>query len=177
MNARHCLFFLLTALTLSCQPGEPGPGGVALHLITSPANLGANATALDSVPITLASDAFIRYDQIERYSANTYTFRLKAGVADQLRKLSKEVPLSGKPFAVVVDRTVVYYGLFWNPYSSFNAVYPRITLDADSLSRSTSSIDLPVDFRTPFPGGVARQDLRNDARLLNRLRRDNKLMP
>ncbi len=169
---------------LACQsvgtqsPDGPTPQsqqGVALYLVTSPVNLGADATALDKTPLTLAENALISYDEIESYSADTHTFRFKKKVIEQLTDLSKQVPLPGQPFGLAVDGNVVYYGLFWSPISSFSASYPYIDLSPDSLSSGADFIDLTVSLRTPTPYGSSRPDLRNDTRLLTRLRQDSKL--
>lgn len=187
MKACRYLALILTVLLLACQTanreqsGEPTPQrGVAIYLIENPIDLYKDATALDNATVSLAEEPFINYDQIVSYSQNSYTLSLKEESVEHLQEISKNLPLQGIPFALVVDGNVVYYGLFWNPISSFTASYPYIVLSSGNLTIAQTSkmIELQIEFRTRTsypPGAIIRTDLRNDPRLLDRLRKDNKL--
>lgn len=184
MKACRYVALILTVLLLACQTanreqsGEPTPQkGVAIYLIENPIDLVADPTALDKISPKLEKEPIINYNQIKTYSPNSYTFTFRSEVIKRLKEVGEELPLVGKPFALVVDGSVVYYGLFFNPISSYGSGYPFITLFDDSLSKEPVSdqIVMQVDFRKPYPGGPARLDLRNDARLLDRLKQDNKL--
>jgi len=183
---KTCQYFilLLAILLLACQATnkqksvEPTPlKGVAIYLIATPIDLVADPTALDKISPNLEREPIINYNQITAYSPNSYTFTFTSEVVERLKEVSKELPLVSRPFALVADGSVVYYGLFFNPLSSYGSGYPFITLFDDSLSKKPVSeqIVMQVDFRKPYPGGPTRPDLRNDPRLLDRLRKDNKL--
>ena len=170
---------LLTGLLISCHSSDVQPtdqqsidqkSGVALYLITSPASLGTDPAALDKATITLSENAMISYDEIESYSASTYTFQVKVAASDKLKGLSTAIPLIGKPFALVVDGTPAYYGYFWNPISSFASIYPTITIDKTSDNKT-----LAVELMKFGLGSPTLADPRNDSRLLNRLKQDKKL--
>ena len=175
---------MLSVLLLSCQTAnrkqssEPTPQmGVAIYLVTTPIDLVADPTALDKISPMLEKEPIINYNQIKTYSPNSYTFTFKSEVVERLKGVSEELPLEGRPFALVADGSVVYYGLFFNPISSYGSGYPFITLYSDSLNNNqvADQIKMQVAFRKPYPGGPARPDLRNDPRLLDRLKQDNKI--
>jgi hypothetical protein len=178
---RHYFYLLifLSGLVVACHSSNLQPvdqqqldqkSGVALYLITSPANLGNDPAALDRAAVSLSESPFINYNEIESYTTSTYTFQVKDAAAEKLKGLSLTIPLAGKPFALVVDGTPAYYGYFWNPISSFSSIYPIITLD-----RTSDSKTLLVSLMKFGPSGPVVTDPRNDSRLLNRLKQDNKL--
>lgn len=104
MKAHIYVIFALFELITACQSSPVDPGNdLALYLVMTPVNLGLDAQALDKTSLTLANEPFIRYDQIEGYTADTYTFQVNESVINQLTKLSSDSPLAGKPFALVVD--------------------------------------------------------------------------
>lgn len=184
MKIYQCFILLLASLLLACQSaskqksGEPTPQkGVAIYLIATPVDLIADPVALDKAPLDLEKEPIINYGQIKSYSPSSHTFIFKSEVVKKLREISEELPLVGRPYALVADGSVVYYGLFFNPLSSYGSGYPFITLYNDSLDKKPvfEQITMQVDFRKPYPGGPARLDLRNDPRLLDRLKQDNKL--
>ena len=184
MKPFYYLFVSLTGLLLSCDPSSPSPdgstptkNGVAIYLISSPIDLSTNATALDKAQLTLSTESLISYEEIKSYAADAHILKVQPAAIDRLKELSGNIPLSGKPFAVVVDGNVVYTGLLWNPISSFSAAYPFIVLDKTEINGTSAFAqgELKIEFRTPPPGGATRADLRNDSRLLDRLKQDNKL--
>lgn len=173
------LVVFLTGLMFAChssnlqpvdQPSLDQKSGVALYLVTSPANLGNDPAALDRATVSLSESPLIDYDEIESYTAGTYSFQIKDAAADKLTGLSTTIPLAGRPFALVVDGMLMYYGYFWNPVSSFSSIYPIIALDKTSDNKT-----LLVYLMKLAPGGSIVADPRNDSRLLNRLKQDNKL--
>lgn len=173
------LVMFLTGLMVACHSSNLQPvdqstldqkSGVAFYLITSPANLGNDPAALDKATVSLSESPLIDYNEIESYTADTYTFQVKDAAANRLKGLSTTIPLTGKPFALMVDGTLIYYGYFWNPISSLTSIYPIIGLDKTSDNKT-----LLVYLMKLAPGGPAVADLRNDSRLLNRLKQDNKL--
>jgi len=124
----QCFILLFAGLLLACQSTnkrksvEPTPQkGVAIYLIETPIDLYKDATALDNATVSLAEEPFINYDQIVSYSQNSYILSLKEESVEHLQEISKNLPLQGIPFALIVEGNVVYYGLFWNPISSFTA--------------------------------------------------------
>ena len=178
---RSYLYLLgcLTSLVMAChsanlQPTPPSPldqkSGVAFYLLTAPANLGPDPAAVDPATVRLEESPFINYSQIEGYTSNTYTFQVNDEAANTLNELSTSIPLAGKPFAVVVDGTVSYYGYLWNPISSLSSRYPIIGLDKTADHKT-----LVVSVMQLAPGSPALVDSRNDVRLLKRLAADNKL--
>ncbi len=169
------LLMVLPVFLTGCKkaPEPSATGGVSIHLVTSPAM--TNYTALDNATVLVANDPLITYDDIESYAPATYILRLKPSAIPKLQTIAGDIPLSGKPFALVVDGRVLYYGVFFSPISSLSAAYPFITLDKNALSGSSSSINFIVGFRNSVPLTPERPDLRNAGLLLDRLRSDNKL--
>jgi len=68
--------------------------------------------------IEIADQPVIAVDDIITYNAQTHEIKLTASAYEHISQL--EVPVSGKSFAVCVDRQPIYWGAFWTPISSLS---------------------------------------------------------
>jgi hypothetical protein len=112
---------------------------------------------------TIRDSALILYDEILSYNPQTYEFVVQAGVTERLKEYSA--------FAVTVDREVIYTGYFWTSISSRSVEW--VVIDLIFSGKNTLRVQLG------YPGlleGFTIPDKRNDSRILDVLKRDNKLV-
>lgn len=126
---------------------------------------------IDESKIVLQSKPIVAYKDIIGYDAKTCTFEL----SDRACKAICDLPMSvsGVAFAVVANDELVYSAYFWPGYSSMSCNWTV----ADPM-RVCWSKRLPIQLG--YPGAISGQplpDRRNDARLVNILNRDQKLLP
>jgi len=104
------------------------------------------------------------------YNSNTYTFTLTESLAKRLNDFNNN-HIHGTPFAVVIDEKIIYTGYFWCGFSS--ATVDWVTIDPLNYSgKNQFKVSLG------YPGlirGDYIPDNRNDDRIIDLLRRDNKL--
>lgn len=119
-----------------------------------------NSIELDRIPL-------VNYSDILSYSASNHYFRFSDRGVKAVKGVEQSV--NGVPFALVADGELIYTGYFWPSFSSASCEW--ITIDPlliYSNNRMMVHLGYPGDFE-----GVP--DRRNDQRLLNILRRDDKL--
>lgn len=95
-----------------------------------------------------------------------YTFRLTAAAIQKLKALSDRTP-----FAVTVDKQVIYYG-FYKPGFSSASCDQSITMDI------LWTTDYAIHLRLGYPGllqGTTIEDSRNDPKLIATLKKQGKL--
>ena len=74
---------------------------------------------LISVPlskITFAKEPFFTSDDMIAYNNKNHTFMLRNKIYGKFRKL--DIPVFGRAFVVAVDRSPIYWGVFWSGFSS-----------------------------------------------------------
>jgi hypothetical protein len=111
----------------------------------------------------------IKYDNIISYNPITYSFR----ISDSLITDSKDLgSLIQKAFAVTIDKRIIYTGYFWSGYLSNFVDWVVIDLLTYELNN-----ELIVELGYgPIADGDSIPDKRNDERIIELLRKDNKII-
>lgn len=115
----------------------------------------------------LTKDPVIYYGDIIYYDSADHFFVIDSIKARKLSGINW--PTGGTPFALAIDRNVIYSGYFIPGYSSSGSDW--YSIDPINIGgRLRVSLGYPgdrPDFKDP--------DRRNDSRIINLLRQDNKL--
>jgi len=121
--------------------------------------------------VELSDSIIIRYDDILSYNLHNYTFTITKSLADRLNAFENN-HIHGTPFAVTVERQIIYTGYFWAGFSS--SMVDWVTIDPLYYSGKNQ-----LRVQLGYPGLVEGDfipDNRNDVRILEVLRRDSKLI-
>lgn len=170
---RVAIILLVIIFSSGCEknvsPRMPGRN-VEFYLITDFQKQGLSSKIINST-VKLSDSVIIYYDDIISYDQDNYTFTLTKGCSNKFT-LDDNYKIHGMPFAVTIDKEIVYTGYFWYSFSS--SIVDWITIDPLFLSmNNTMRVSLG------YPGliqGDYIPDNRNDQRILDRLRRDGKLI-
>jgi hypothetical protein len=115
----------------------------------------------------LSKDPLIYYSEIISYNSTDHFFVIDPVKADQLRK--KSWPTSGTPFALTIDKQIIYSGHLIPGYSSSGS---------DWYSIDPLSLGGKLRVTLGYPGDQPNfrdTDRRNDPRIINLLDKDHKL--
>lgn len=162
------LLYILTMSTIciSCKKDNINAAEtVEIYLLKTYQTVTSKCQIDPSVSI-LQDTATIKNQDILEYSKTDYQFKL-TDVAIQKVKTFKDK----MPFAVTVDKQVIYYG-FFKPNISSSSCDNSITMDLDWTSANKISL------RLGYPGqtqGVPIEDKRNDPKLIATLKKQSKL--
>ncbi|MGE5457383.1 MAG: hypothetical protein ACM3RX_03430 [Methanococcaceae archaeon] len=165
--------FILTIFLLSgCesyQYSQQRGSGLEFYLIRDFQREGSGAKIINSI-VTLSDSVIISYDEIVSYDSVNFTFTVTGICAGRLNNFESN-NFHGTPFAVTIDKEIIYTGYFWYGYSSASVGW--VTIDPLNYSgRNQLRVSLG------YPGliiGDYIPDNRNDCRILNLLMRDGKL--
>ncbi len=168
---RLILITVLIVLISGCEKFLSPPGkSLDFYIIKDFERIGTTYK-IDNSSVKLSDSIIISYDEIISYNSKTYTFTVTGPCADRLTDFENN-HIHGMPFAVTIDKEIIYTGYFWCGFSS--AMVDWITIDP--LNYSGTNI---LKVRLGYPGIVIGDyipDDRNDKRILKTLRRDNKLI-
>lgn len=120
--------------------------------------------------VVINDTKIIDYSDIISYSSKDYTFIVSDSISDRLNDF-KNHSFHGVPFALTIDKKIIYTGYFWASYSSMGCDW--ITIDPLKISG-----DNKLTVRLGYPGkiqGDSIPDKRNDSRLIDILKKDKKL--
>jgi len=163
------LLSLLTFLVItnSCNKNHIDGGGdiVEIYLLKT-VQFVANKCQVDASNSTIEVTPLVTNQDIVEYSKRNYEFKLTEEGIQKIKTLRDITP-----FAVTVDKQVIYYG-FFKPGISSSSCLHSITMD---LSWSPEN---KIMMKLGYPGqlqGVAIDDKRNDQMLLATLANQNKL--
>jgi hypothetical protein len=109
----------------------------------------------------------IYYDEILSYSPKNYTFTITESCANRLNGFH----IHGTPFAVTIDKQIIYTGYFWCGFSS--SMVDWITIDPLNYG-GKNKLRVSLGYPGLIQGDYIPDD-RNDYRILEVLRRDGKL--
>ncbi len=170
---RRLLFILFIAfLAVSCEKYQsyrmPG-SGLEFYRIRDFQKDGTGFQIIDS-SVTLSDSVIIYYDEIVSYDADSYTFTVTGDCADRLNDFELN-QIHGIPFAVTVNKQVIYTGYFWCSFSSAGVNW--ITIDPLNFT-GKNQLRVSLGYPGPIYGDYI-PDNRNDARILDLLRNDGKL--
>ena len=163
------IFPLLTLLiiTSSCNKKNVGGGGkmVELYLLKT-VQLVTNKCQVDGSNSIIELIPYVTNQEIIEYSKRNYEFKLSDQGIQKIKTLRDKTP-----FAVAVDKQVIYYG-FFKPSISSSSCDHSISMDLSWSSKNK------IMMRLGYPGqtqGITIDDKRNDPMLLATLANQNKL--
>lgn len=164
-------FFLtvLCVLTIACNKDETNEMGdkVALYLLQSFSS--GDDGQIDEGTATIANTPLIPYADFQNYDASNHVFTISNTAKENLANM--EVPVHGKAFAIAVDREIIYTGYFWPSYSS--AICNWVVIDPLHVDDNTMEVKLGYP---STPEDITIPDKRNNERILEIFRRDDKLI-
>ena len=114
--------------------------------------------------------ALIKYEEIIFYNKKDYTLKITEERFNYLSDLDN-ISISGTPFAITIDKEVIYTGYFWSSLSS--ASCQCIVIDHTGLS-ITNKLYIQLGYPGIFENEII-LDERNNERLLEIFKTDNKL--
>ena len=160
--------WLSACTVITPVPAQGSTEGFAIYL---PAQKIAAAellkTPLDT--LQLEDKPIISLDDINAYSQDTHTIALTPSGYERIRQL--QVPTSGIPFVVCVNRQPIYPGAFWASYSSQSSKGAVIdTLPVEAGRSIRIQLGYPESHEL-FTG----EDRRSDPRILQSLQQAGKL--
>jgi len=169
---RFIIITLSVFLFAGCEkyqsPRQLG-NGLEFYLIKDFQKAGTTSKIINS-SVKLSDSVIIYYDEITSYNSNTFTFTVTESMANRLNGF-KNNHIHGTPFAVTINKEIIYTGYFWCGFSSASVDW--VTIDPLNYSGKNQ---LRVSLGYP---GLSRGDYipdnRNDDRILDILRRDSKL--
>lgn len=161
------LFYIL-AISLLCFSCKKDTGKTAstveIYLLKN-YQMMAGKCQIDPVASTLQDAPIIKNQEILKYSPSTYQFKLSENAIQKVKNFGDNMP-----FAVTVNKQVIYYGLFKPGFSS-SSCDNSITMD---FNLSSGNISLALGYPGPLPGVVI-DDQRNNPDLIAALKTQGKL--
>jgi len=163
------LFFILvlTSFSFACKKDKNNvPPGEAIEIYTfESSQMVAGKCQVDAAASVLNATPLVRNQDIIDYSKGNHRFRLSAEAVAKVKDLNRI------PFALTVDKKVIYYGIFKPIYSSSSCEH-SITMGQDGPGNNEVSV------RLGYPDGLviaSIEDKRNDGLLLSTLKKQGKL--
>jgi len=158
---------LLTILVLitSCNKNHTDSGDPVEIYLLKTIQLVPNKCQVDASNSAIETTPLVNNQDIVEYSKSNYEFKLTDEGVQKIKTLSDTTP-----FAVTINKQVIYYGFFKPMYSSSSCDH-SITME---LRWATDKIMMKLG----YPGqlqGVTIDDKRNDPMLLSALASQNKL--
>ncbi len=118
------------------------------------------------------SEIMVKYDEIVGYDSAQYVFQLNDSAWERLAKeVAPVVPDPHFSILVALNNQIIYAAAYIQPYSSF-ARRDIITFRVKEPHYVLIELGYPPVPKSEFTG----IDLRNDQRLIERLKEDNKLI-
>jgi len=165
MRTTVCLLVII-AVCISCNKGNTAGSKVEIYLLRD-FGFVTGKCKVDPTVSSIQDVATIQNDDILEYERNTRRFKLSAeGILKVKNSLTDFTP-----FAVTVDRRIIYYGLFKSSYSSASCDH-SITMQTDWEDSSKIRMQLG------YPGsqqGIGIDDQRNNQLLIGTLQNQHKL--
>jgi hypothetical protein len=157
---------ILVAFFLSCKKDKTQAGKTVEIYLLKTFKTVAGKCQVDPSSSELKDIPTIKNDDILQYSQKDYQFKL---TDDGFQKVQAFTDLT--PFAVTVDKQVIYYGIFKQSISSSSC-------DNSIIMNSDLTTENKIDMRLGYPGlfqGVTIDDQRNNSKLMATLRNQGKL--
>ena len=160
------LILTITTICFSCKKDHIGAGEAVEIYLLETYQLIAGKCQVNPSAYSLQDAALIKNQDILKYTQSSYEFTLTDIALQKVKGLRDKTP-----FAVTVDRQVIYYG-FFKPGISSSSCDHSITMDIAWPSGNK------IHLRLGYPGileGVTIDDRRNDPGLLATLDKQDKL--
>ena len=163
---RLTYILLLTILSFSCKKDKINSGGsVEIYLLKNYQTV-ASKCQIDPSLSEIQDTAFIKNRDILEYSKTDYQFKLTDSAIQRVKALGDRIP-----FAVTVDKQVVYYG-FYKPNISSSSCDNSICMSIDFITGNKISLNLGYPGQTQ---GITIDDQRNNPLLIMTLGNQGKL--
>jgi len=161
-----CCLLFISCLLLSCNKENDGAGKPVEFYLLESFSYVTNQCKVDPSSAVLKATPFINNSDIIAYSKSAYTYQLSAAAINKVKAFEGRVP-----FAVTVDKQVVYYA-FFNEMILSSSCEHSISMDLDLGSSDK------IFLKLGYPGtlqGVPIDDQRNNSVLLSALSSQGKL--
>jgi len=160
---RYLFILILFFIFYSCKKDATAGSSVELYILQSHTSISGKCQ-VDPASATLQTTATISNSDIIEYNRLNYEFKLN-DIAFQKVKAFND----WTPFAVTVDKKVIYYGYF-KPSLSSSSCENSITMDI------ASNTEKKIVMHLGYPGNMQGiDDQRNNELLLASLRKQGKL--
>ncbi len=165
------LILFVSILITGCDKvNTPSNAEVEFYLLSSFKTKDGTCKIIDS-SVIMSDSTLIKYDDIISYDMRDYSFKVSDRIADWLNDFENN-RIHTRAFALTIDKEIIYTGYFWASFSSAGCDW--IVIDPLNYSGKNE-----LEVRLGYPGLIAGDtipDKRNDKRLLDVLRMDNKLI-
>lgn len=167
---KHKLLFLIMAflLTVSCDKDDTTHEKVELYLIDSYSKSEDGRCRIDESSVITKDSPLIGYADFLSYDSKDYAFELSGNAIEKIKKM--EFSVHGVPFAIKVDNVLIYTGYLWPSYSSASCDWTTI----DPIIFEDNKLKVRLGYPGPEDGDNI-TDKRNDKRIINTFKQDNKL--
>ena len=160
------LISILVAISFGCNRDNASAGEPVEIYLLKDFQLIANKCQVDPSASSVQFIPTVANNDILEYSSNDYQFNLTASALERIKALKDRTP-----FAVTVNKEVVYYGFFKPGFSSSSCDH-SITMDV--VWGQPGRIFMRLGYPGMLPG-VTIDDQRNNPRLLSALHKQRKL--
>ncbi len=168
LNLITVILFALSLIIIGCEEDETENikgNDVELYLIESYETTGT-IHQIDENSVITNADPLLYYSDFTSYDTNNYLFELSEDGKNRIKNL--EHSAAGIPFALKVDNEIIYTGYFLPGYTSL--VIDWIVVDPIFVDQY-NGIKVELGF-----SGSEISDRRNDNKILDIFRQDNKLI-
>lgn len=157
------LTLTIIAICLSCKKDKVQAGENVEIFLLKTAQLVTGKCQIDSSASVIQDTPFVKNQDILEYSKANYQFALTDISIQKIRKLAE-----GTPFAVVVDKQVIYYGILKTGISSSSCPH--------SITMDNIGINNKITMNLGYAGAdINIDDQRNNPKLLATLKNQGKL--
>jgi hypothetical protein len=119
--------------------------------------------------VEIADEPIVSIKDIVSYTRDTHEIELTAKAYERVMDL--KVPTSGKSFVVCINKSPIYWGAFWVPYSSQSFDGVTILVPAFSEQENTVKIELGYPSASFYTG----DDPRSSREIMKSLEKAGKL--
>lgn len=161
---RSLLFILtITTICLSCKKDNVQSGEkLEIYLLKSH-QMVTGKCQIDATTSVLQDTAIVKNQDILEYFKANYQFAITDASIQKLKTLN-----DGTPFAVAIDKQVIYYGILKPSYSSSTC--------ANSITMDYLGTNNKITMNLGYPGADKNiDDQRNNSKLIAALKNQGKL--
>ena len=148
---------------------QPSGKSIDFYYISEYQKINNSFKIIDST-VVISDTKIIDYSDIVSYSSKNYTFVVSDSISDRLNDFEHH-SIHGVPFALAIDKEIIYTGYFWVSYSSMGCDW--ITIDPLDIL-GDNKLTVRLGYSGMIQGDII-PDKRNDLRLIEILKNDNKL--